>query len=383
MRDWQWHNRKHLLPDWQVQLIEEVCKSEEIQSLGKGAELLRYLAVYSDDCDKKMRNSSEISDQVIGNGTNVRSLIAKLQHQLDRYFDDTGSQHEHRILINRSEPLGRRNPNQFAVEYISNRGYGPATRKFWKDYLSVRITTLIGFGIPLFQTDEERTVFTRNVNLNEDRALPNPELASYPFVTVGEVMAMLHLTKWLTSKHISVIHQSYEHESHISDPVQNFTTANGIILGAPQINGVLEEYQREKSFRFVLENRQILDLFTGETTYAERTVVSGHLDISRVLVSRRPGMRGGVITLISANKGRAIQRIAESLTTESELKAMFQREPFASWEQALPPSFQLLFGVEILDRGRCPGRFRLLNWHPDGRKSAAGTEDDEKDFAIR
>jgi hypothetical protein len=52
--------------------------------------------------------------------------------------------------------------------------------------------------------------------------------------------------------------------------------------------------------------------------------------------------------MIAANHGRATQKVAEYLTSEVLLRALFQKVGVQS-EQSLPTTFQILFSVETHD----------------------------------
>lgn len=99
-------------------------------------------------------------------------------------------------------------------------------------------------------------------------------------------------------------------------------------------------------------------------TYGDRTIAIGEDVITHVLVSRRPGASARSVTLIAASHGQAIQRIAQLLTNEAELKELFEVSQLVSRKE-LPNEFQLLFEVHTIAQERGTGTYRLIKcWLP-------------------
>ena len=359
---------------WQIELIEAVCDAEEVKKLKYGPRLIQYLAAHSEPGDKA-RKSEAIRQAVLGGAKNVGLYLKDLQIALDLYFDGGGTKHEHRIAINFSAPGQTRHPNQYALRYPLNHGIGDWTRKFWKDYLPAKLPTVIAYGMPLFKTNESHEVFTREVLINREQEISAPNMACYPFVTHGEMLAMLELTTWLMDKGVTVKHEGYTRSQTLRHFIDRYAEANGILLGTARVNGILRNYQNYPAFPFFVEDTAIVkhqgSMDGGEIArYTDKFMRNGQYYLAYVLVSRRPGQRAKSVTIIAANTGRAIERMGRLFTREDELEELFKQRPCSDWG-SLPDSFQLLFEVTILDHEQVPGTYRLIDWwdetHPLGQ----------------
>lgn len=375
-----WYGRADVLDPEQAALVEAACQSSEINALTYGAMLLRYLAVHSEPHDKQWRETHTICVAAFRgrcrkpDSFNLAAYLQKIQRCLDRFFEDEGSKYERRIIINFSEPGQKRNPNQYALDYPSNHGKGHYTRIFWREYLHTKVPTLITYGVPLFATDSKFETFSRNTLCNQEHELRDSGIACYPFVSHGEMLAMLEISKWLGIKNIKVIHKGYSHQHSVNDAFRDAADANGIFLGASRVNGVLRAYQRYLPFQFIAGDRAIEEYENGIDgrqidTYADRSITEEDTVVAHALVSRRPGKRNrSTITMISSNHGVAIQRIGQLFTNESELKQLFESSVIPQGD--LPGEFQLLFTVDILDKERGPGECRLIKaWFPTASKA--------------
>jgi hypothetical protein len=365
-----WYGRADTLDEEQTKIIEEACNCAGVRETDYGAALLRYLAVHSEPGFKKYRTAQAINATAFGKRStgppNLPAYLKKLQRCLDKFFDDEGSGFERRIRIQFSEPGQKRNPNQYAVDYPLNHGQGWYTRLFWKNYLPTRVPTLIAYGVPLFESNDDYDVFTRKTWCNQDHEIKDQEMACYPFVALGEVLAMMDIIAWLTGKGVKVTYTGYSRKHDASDVLQDAAEANGVWLGTASVNGVLHGYQRYKPFPFILGNEDITehqDSLEGPVieTYIDRTIIKGETGMAHVLVSRRPGKRTKTITMIASNHGRAIQRMGQLLTRESEIKQLFETQALTSLTE-LPNEFQLLFEVEIHAKESVPGAWKLIRW---------------------
>jgi hypothetical protein len=264
-----------------------------------------------------------------------------------------------------------------AVARRSKRSADTLLDTFWAPYLDDTRPTVIVFGEPLFERTKDRTKFSRDISLNAlaARASDDPTRAAcFPFLTYGEALSALQLTRWLTRRGVDVDWYPCRFETPFSDLFKHKSPedSNVIVVGTVRSNGILADYQsqrffenedlndsaRRNTFLFRIEKERIIKLTDPKQPVGGPWVdeVDGPIHKAWVLISRRRGIRGGVVTMIASNYGRAIDRVTKTLTDPDALDDfMIANHPLPTrWSRVLPSRFQALVSMRFLDQDGLP-----------------------------
>src|SRR5258708_1200059 len=109
------------IQQWQSDLIEKVCASEEFKGSESARQILRFLADNSGPENRRLRTEPEMKRRFFSTttgqlkGVKIPTVISRLQDRLDRFFDVEGMRLEKRIKIVRAEPGRRRPANLYAL----------------------------------------------------------------------------------------------------------------------------------------------------------------------------------------------------------------------------------------------------------------------------
>lgn len=284
----------------------------------------------------------------------VRVSIASIRERLQTYFEQEGSAEPIRLTLPKGQyrllfELRAPGPHGHVVEGAEARS------RFWTPYLSPGNPNLMVFTEMLFYRDESGN-FVRNIYVN-DRATGEAEIKkalglgeereftpTYHFVSAGEMNCLLSVTRMFFQLGASLgLHNSRFFSW------ADLRRANLILIGSSRTNPFVRSLQG--SLPLVLTPHSIED---REAPPEKPVSWSGQRyrdgDLERLpeyaVVTRRSGpVAGTTLTMITANHGRAIERAGRFITEESHLLGL--EEAFGG--AALPPHFQLLLRVEMLD----------------------------------
>jgi hypothetical protein len=124
------------------------------------------------------------------------------------------------------------------------------------------------------------------------------------------------------------------------------------LLGSSRTNSFLDSLQGGNNFVITADEIRNLEPHEGEErVYVGQRYMDGKLEkvVEPVVVTRRPGLiRGTVVTMISANHGRAIEGAGNFLALEADLARVLESSGL-SGTQDLPEHFQLLLRVHMVD----------------------------------
>ena len=328
------------------------------------AESLRRIVLYlferSQESDAAPVKEQEIAMQALGRPANfdpkidpiVRVSIASIRERLHQYFENEGRSEKVRLTL----PKGQyRLLFESVGEDRADRPPTAARARFWSPYLTPVNPNLLVFTDLLFFRDEEGN-YLRNIYLNDrtadtdeirDRlALPatKPLLPSFHFVSAGEMNCLLSLTRTFTELGASLDYRNSRFFSWA-----DARRANLILLGSMRTNSFVRSLQG--SLPLVMSPTAIEEQGAkggGPNFWKGLRQRDGDLErlVEYALVTRRAGpVAGTMVTMISANHGRAIEGAGNFLSDESHMRGL--EEVFDC--STLPEQFQILLRVEMLD----------------------------------
>ncbi len=365
------------MEQWQVDLIEAAASSAQFDTSTRELRrrVLLYLAQHPRPEDRKARSERELTDQFPSIGTNIPHFIKRLNAVLDEYFDsEQGALHDYRIhVISGNDADARR--KRYVVEYPANKN--ALLRHFWEPYLEGKPSTLIAYGVPLFVRNREQTVFTRHVEINEPaeaaKIQESGEEPCWPFVTHGDLEAVIHLLSWLRERNRTVDFKHFRADAPLAE-ILNATADDShvIVVGSARVNGLLREYQtlaldrptsrgargsaNDAQLPFQLRLYDVVQLDEhGRIVRTFEEERRGDSTQVPVVVTRRKGLVENAVTLVGANHGRAVHRVAKELTKVSSLARWFDDPLLRPWRKHLPPEFQIVLRVRVFDGEQMAG----------------------------
>ena len=246
--------------------------------------------------------------------------------------------------------------------------HSTSVRMFWEKYLEDDSRKrLLYYGEPLFWRDKHHRVYGRTVGKEHFDGYAGDEISVYPFLDAGEVRCAISFIRWFRSQGVRLQEKSTRHAATIAgivdDPEER--EAHGIVLGLPDVNGLVHGYHRFDDFVFKVvtaggntgiarKNEQ------PPLKYADAGDEEGQTK-AFVLVSRRPGREPDtVVTIISSAITRAIEGIGDLLTSERGILGLRKKISFVDpW----PSVFQLVFSVTLDNEGAVADQ-QLHDWWP-------------------
>ena len=364
------------------ELVDEVCeKSAAIRSRRRNGnpsreeQVLRYL------CNHRSKSTSEddlktaLFGSIVSNAPRV--IVYSLRQDLEDYF---------RYDLGRVSPMRLDIVNPYQLKLVPNDLQLDADEKFWDvQARNDDVKKLIVFTQPLFFWDEKRRSYVRYLGINFARALNangraelreqirrthgsrHPALKQVPcfhYQSCGESRAIGSLRRWFLDKHIEGLTAEVSWECSAVLP-----NCNSIILGNSRTNHNFSEFQ--SGLDFVLEDDAIVNhgkVLKGEQkTYKDspRTGVRGVTgQFAYALVSRVSPAARRHVTLIGANNGVAIQRVAEFVTSKGKLQDFFDSKWKLPRVDPMPESFQVLFRTPLVNSDTPAGETDVVTWRP-------------------
>jgi hypothetical protein len=226
----------------------------------------------------------------------------------------------------------------------------------------------------MFTRDDHQETFTRRIGLNtqsdfdlvseKDDSLKR-EKVCFPFVTLGDVICVMKLTRWLTDRGVRVGSHGFKAHEKLNDLLKECETENDniIVVGSKRVlDGILDEYQRRSALPYRLDIRAVVHVPSGEDVPEDRDEFRS---IVPVIVSRMPGQIGGVVTMIAANHGRAVSYVAKVLRKDELLENIFGDPHFDGWgRNNLPKKFQILLNVPVEHEEMLAGPAQVVDVWP-------------------
>lgn len=304
----------------------------------------------------------------------ARQLIKRTRDALDQHYEHQAHSSSARVNI-----LER----PYRLDVVARNPTPPQkpTSLVWAPYIEDKWAIRIGYTIPVFARDPETTSFYRDVrvnsedDLNRNRANGDAALdgrtACYAYVPLGEVGCTLRLLQWFHETHakLKVGYFACFNSSTKANAIEPHPHTHFIIAGASRTNGVIASLQTSHAQDLSVEleqiaNRNVIpDTLGEEPTYSERKLPNGRI-IAPCLVTRFRLATNQVVTIFSGNHGRAIQRVAELLSDDTQLRTFLSKQLADSLRCPFPEEWQLLFDVEIGELGSSADRCTLVTYRP-------------------
>lgn len=282
----------------------------------------------------------------------VRVSMGGIRERLRSFFENEGSNQDLRLEI----PKGQYRAvfHEGALEEKRPRKDDARTR-FWAPYLKPPAANTLVYTELLFFRDDSGD-YVRNIYVNDlSRAgaalkehIPQLDTSnwkpSYHFVSAGEMHCLLALT-------------SSFHELGAPLDVRNsrffawneLRHSNLILIGSARTNTMVNSLQGDEPF--VITDECIVNsrpLEGEEATYRGHRFQEGKLErlVEYAIITRRHGLVGSsVITMVSANHGRAIEGAGQYLSREDKLRELLGKMNV----QEAPAHFQALLRVDMID----------------------------------
>lgn len=343
----------------QQELIRRILASRQFTHAESLQRILRYLFERTQDVRPGPVREQEIAIEALGRPADfdpridpiVRVSIASVRERLRQYFEQNGQYETTRLSL----PKGQYKLQFETIPDAPSRAKAAteARSRFWAPYLSPTNPNIVVFTEVLFYRDNAGN-YVRNIYVNdfgrgldEIRArLPLPEgdwLPSFHFTPAGETNCVLSLVRTFAEIGASLDVRNARFFSWA-----DARRSNLILLGSSRINPFVRSLQGDLPISITpvaIEDRG--DGSAEPIVYTGQCFRDGGLErrVEYALVTRRPGPVGGtVVTIISANHGRAIEGAGTFLSDDPHLRGL--EEAFGGHP---PEHFQLLLRVEMLD----------------------------------
>jgi hypothetical protein len=299
--------------------------------------------------------------------SDIRTAVHRVRDNLRTFYkyDPLGKKSGSRLQIPDGTP--------YRVELVTNHQDLDPIERFWDPHFGNDAGNLIVYTEPLFFWDQEGRRYIRYLDLNDESSAldaarirekipaghPARELQPcFHYHSGGETQAQRILRKW------------FEHQGNVEVKLsrecveRDVWKHNIVVLGNSRTNRFLKTLQ--EGLTFVLDEKKLTvqehnhksayDCFDLQASLKEPS--GSYLYAT---VTRRPSIVDQRwVTMIAANHGRAIEKLAESLTTPNALHQIYSRLPFDR-SAPLPTYFQLLFRIQMIDYELAPGEPELVD----------------------
>jgi hypothetical protein len=301
---------------------------------------------------------------------NIPMKITRINDKLVRFFEGPGSSLEWRVFIN-TAPRGKTGKDDH-YEVVFEMAGEDALRRFWEPHLAPNVPTRFIYGEPLFAHQPGASVYTRDVGKNQPHKLEHEDWKSYTFITLGDLRFLWDVSHWLLARGVGVESNGFRNGTlfeHLQAR-QKVRHENLVVLGTPRSNGIIQEYQKDYPFPFVIDEDAIRRTDTAKVLRDGEISSKQDSQCAYAVVSRRPGIQIGAVTVVASNNGRAIQGVGELLTSGVLLTELIAREPkLAFLRTPLPGSFQILLEFELTDFGTFVRSYHVIDvWKPRSRQ---------------
>jgi len=345
-------------PKLRQELMRRLLSSPHFAQAESLRRILLYLSERLEAGDDTPVKEYEIAVSVLGRPSSfdpkidpiVRVSMAGIRDRLRAYFENEG----------RNEPLRLALPKgQYRLVFarsdqpkLAEATRNPAVSWFWSPYLLPANPNILVYTELLFFRDPDGN-FVRNIYVN-DLTIGEAELReklgslatgplspSFHFVSAGEMACLLAIRRTFGEMGAALDVRNSRFFSWV-----DARRANLVLLGSSRTNPFVRSLHSGLPFVITersIENREPKP--NEQASYTGSRSVEGRLErvIEYAVITRRPGPAGGsVVTMISANHGRAIEGAGSFVTDEAHLLGLME----AIGNQRF---FQLLLRVQLLD----------------------------------
>lgn len=345
--------------DAQQALLARILASKHFVNADSLRRVLQYL------CDRALGPSLkeyDIATAALGRAADfdpkidpiVRVSIGGIRQRLSAYFETEGRAERLRLAI----PKG-----QYCAVFTEVASAAPplysqtAVGKFWQPYLTgAAENTLIFTELLFFRNDEGD--FLRNIFINDLGAAPRQlqthfagiDLSGYKptyhFVSAGEMHAVLSFVRMFAK-----LNAELETRNSRFSSWNALRHANLLLIGSSRTNSFLNSLQGSNNFVITADHIENRAPAPGEQgLYRGERFLDGKLEklTEYVVITRRPSLTPGrVVTMITANHGRAIEGVGDFLTTEIQMQSLLGNLQLGA--TALPDHFEIVLRVEMID----------------------------------
>lgn len=327
--------------------------------------------VLADELHRTSHVSKEQSD--------IRTSVSRVRQGLKGFFkyELAGKKSASRLQIPYRPP--------YRLEIVKNEPALDPVETFWDAHFSNASQNLIIYTEPLFFWDKEHRCYIRYLNLNDEsssldvdrirRNLPADHPATrlqpcFHYQSSGETQAQRILRKWFEQQDDVDVKLSRE---CVDSEVWKH---NIVVLGNSRTNRFLRILQKELTFllqddkvavkaRGRKRSYELVDLEPSPKEPSERYLYA--------VLTRRPStVKQRCVTMIAANHGRGIEKVAETLTLPNAIDRLYSQLQLDR-TQPLPDRFQLLFRIQTLDHELAPGEPELIDSIIDTRPRTAAS----------
>ncbi len=251
--------------------------------------------------------------------------------------------------------------------------------RFWDPHFGNTSENQIIYTEPLFFWDKQNRCYIRFLDINDEsptldirnlqaRIPPGHPahrlVPCFHYQSSGETQAQRILRKWFEQQGKKV-----QPDSKVVVEVSRAVDArvydrNLVVLGNSRANRFVRDLQ--EGLPMVLDDDRIIvqskpeDKPVEYRDFSENPKFPGGRYIYGVVTRIPSPAPPSCVTLISANHGRAIERLAEFLTNPNKLQELYSQ---LEWKPGtkLPSTFQLLFGLKPLDHELIAGEPKLVD----------------------
>lgn len=352
------------MADERTQLLERILASRQFAHADSLKRIVRFICASPAHSEPAQVREHEIAVRAIGRPESfdpkadpiVRVSVASIRERLRSYFETTGVHEPLRLAIAEDgyRAAYTEVPDPPAVPEIAE-----SVMAFWRPYLTGAAPNTLVYSEVLFFRDAEFN-YVRNIFVNDlasgqvdiRRKLPEIDFdrfkPSYHFTSSGEMHCVLFLSRLFQdlATRLDIRNSRFCSWSELRG-------SNLIFVGSSRTHQFVGSLQAGLPFQLTSDSILNRERQPGEhSEYRSYRYLDGKLErvTEFALITRQPGLTPGTsITSITANHGRAIEAAGAYLTQEDALHRMLRRAGGLQTGQVLPPRFQVLLQVELID----------------------------------
>jgi hypothetical protein len=287
----------------------------------------------------------------------IRVELGRLRKHLDKFFSEQAEGRrcvQRLVIVQESSGDSGRTANPYVIRLERNTF---PVEQFWSSHAEGG--TALVWTEPLVFYDRKHRAYVRYLDLNSDTSdpvevakllggRPHPARHMIPcfgYQSSGDIVSIYQLERSLTALGIATTRVLTR------DSVERTVVGkNTVIVGNARMNSYVAEFQ--KGLEMTVEPKSVRVTTSGKKEpveyfdYEPSIEQANRRQCAYGVLTRRPNFyHGKTVTMIAANHGRAIEKIAEYITSDADLEQLWvmlgpQR---SSW----PSRFQALFEVEV------------------------------------
>jgi hypothetical protein len=235
--------------------------------------------------------------------------------------------------------------------------------EFWAPHVAASGAVTIIYTEPLFTRNQDFTEFRRRVDVNSDATPIDGQKFCYSHVPLGEVVATLKLAKKFSEWGVRTVEYGTRTNVPYDSYIKSAPESSFIVLGAARANGFVSSLQHDANLDIVVSEQEIIVKDSAQPPLKESqtaNTVLGYVVVTRLQ------KKGCWVTMFHGNHGQAISRLVEILLDEDETRKLYAADIPELQRGFLPERFQVLFRVEVDNRGESvPDGVRLVAKRPE------------------